>query len=70
MECGTCGKPREGGREKEKTKVHREQDKADRSRHDNKTTSVEREERGERREREMNTDEKQEGGAHMYARKY
>jgi len=32
-----------GSREKEETKIHREQDKADRSRHDIKITSVERE---------------------------
>jgi hypothetical protein len=51
---------REGGREKEETKIHHEQDRAVRSRHDDKTTSVERE-----RNRELNTDEKRKTGPHM-----
>jgi len=41
----------EGGREKEETKIDREQDRADRSRHDNKITSVEREREREGGER-------------------
>ena len=51
-----------GSREKEETKIHREQDRADRSRHDIKITSVERERDEYRRETE--------DGGHIYARKY
>jgi len=42
MECGTCGKTRG---ERKGRRIHREQDKADRSRHDNKHRA-----RGERDE--------------------
>jgi len=57
----------EGGREKEETKIDREQDRADRSRHDNKITSVERErEREGRDEYRRETEDR----AHIYARKY
>lgn len=42
------------GKEKKETEIHRKQDGADRSRHDNKQQRS--------REREMNTDEKQKTG--------
>jgi len=56
MECGTCGKPE--GRKSKDRRIHREQDKADRSRHDNKHRA-----RGERDE--YNRDETGDGPTYM-----
>jgi len=59
MECGTCEKPEGKG---EETRIHREQDRADRSRHDDKQHQT--------RERR---DEYRRGNgrrAHIYARRY